>query len=274
MGVVITVNHVNEIPENFNRVVVGVEEVELEGFTSTAETKIYKPDLEDIEENEEEIEEIEDEIDDEFADNLEEGNEVDELSLIPGGNIENYERYILKHSQKYPIVGVLNQREFKEILRIFSFDVYINSAFAISYSKHKGKFAHSAFRRLKDTTEFKIIPYQLDLLQSLEKIITSNSGITIKSGWFSNLGLPNLDSVLLRGEDVNQARDWRRFKETGGASLSNIELMVEDNAGQRIPISLSKNGILYCKRNISPEKSLELTDKIFNIILSEDDDIE
>lgn len=270
MGVVITVNRIERKPNNFNEVVIGTEEVQLEGSLAVAETKIYKlNNIEETEDIEEEFEEVEDEIDEDFVEVFPD-EETDLELLIPGGDILNYEKYILKHTQKYPIVGVLNQKEFKEILRIFNFDVYINNSYAISYSKHKGKFAQAAFKRLSDTTSFKSIPYELDLLDALEKIIRSASGITIQAGWFANLGLANLDSVLLRGEDVNHANDWHRFKRTAGASLSNIELLIQDSSFQnnKINISLSKRGILYCKRNISPEKALELTDRIFKIILA------
>ncbi|KXY63498.1 MULTISPECIES: hypothetical protein [Bacillus] len=275
MGFVITVNKIEEKPNNFEGIVIGREEVQLEGSLAVAETRIYKPtELQEGEEEVEEVmeEEVEDELDEDFIEVFPD-EELETGNLIPGGDIVNYEKYILKHSQKYPIVGVINQREFKEILRVFSFEVYINNSYAISYSKHKGKFAQSAFKRLKDTTAFKSVPYELDLLDALENIINSDSGITIQAGWFANLGLANLDSVLLRGEDVNQAADWKKFKRTAGASLSNIELLVEDSSfpNNRIAISLSKRGILYCKRNISPEKSLELTDRIFKIVLGEEE---
>ncbi|RST66245.1 hypothetical protein EJB14_12105 [Bacillus pumilus] len=272
MGFVITVNKIKRKPSDFEEVVIGQETIQLEGSSAVAETKIYKPQLSsELQGMNAEHEEIEDEIDEDFIEVFPD-EEVEQVTLIPGGDITEYEKYILKHSQKYPIVGVLNQREFKEILRIFSFDVYINNSYAISYSKHKGKFAQSAFKRLSDTTDFKSDPYELNLLDALENIITSDGGITIKAGWFANLGLANLDSVLLRGEDVDQAADWKRFKRTAGASLSNIELLVEDDAfpNNSIAISLSKRGILYCKRNISPEKSLELTDRIFKIVLGEE----
>lgn len=275
MGVVITVNKIERIPGNFEQVIIGREELQLEGSLAIAETKFFKPQLVTTEHTDgtesEDIEEVEDEIDEDFVEVFPD-EELEQEVTIPGGDIVDYDKYILKHTQKYPIVGVLNQQEFKEILRIFSFDVYVNNSYAISYSKHKGKFAQSAFKRLSDTTDFKSIPYELDLLEALENIITSDSGITIKAGWFANLGLANLDSVLLRGEDVDQAADWQRFKRTAGASLSNIELLVEDVAfpNNKITISLSKRGILYCKRNISPDKALELTDRIFKIILGEE----
>ncbi|MEB7772436.1 hypothetical protein [Kurthia gibsonii] len=271
MGTVITVNKIVEMPNDFTQAVIGIEQIVIEGSPATAETKFYKIDDSNVHTVDEEIEEIEDEIDEDFVEVLEEDvlEEIDETAFsVPGGDIVNYQKFKLEHYQKYPIVGIINQKEFKEILRIFKIDVYVNDKYAISYSKHKGNVALSAFKRLSSTTQFKSKPFELDLLQVLETIINSASGITIQAGWFANLGLANLNSVLLRGEDVNEAPDWQRFKKTKGASLSNIELLIEDASfpNNKVSISLSKRGILYCKKNISPEKSLELTDRIFQII--------
>lgn len=272
MGVVLTINRIDQKPVDFNNVVVGKEEIMLEGSLALAETRIYNPNAKKaplIEAGEEIEEEEDDDSVPVFPD-----EEIEDDEFIPGGDITDYEKYILKHSQRFPIVGMINQKEFSEILKIYNFDVYMNGSYAISYGKHKGKYAQAAFRRLRKTTEFKSAPLKIDLLDALEKIINSDSGITVQSGWFSNLGLPNLDSVLLRGEDANQGSDWQKFKVTQGASLSNIELLIEDDSAKdnKISISLSAAGILFCKKNISPDKALELTGRIFDIILEEDEE--
>lgn len=280
MGVVLTVNKINAKPKSFSSVVTGKEEIMLDGSVAVAETKIYhpelvsKPEIEKIEAEEEaqaQTEEMKEDVDDEFVimhPNDESDEEEEEPVEVPGGDIVNYEKFKLKHSQKFSVNGTVGTKEFSEILKIYSFDVYMNDAFAISYGKDKGRYAQAAFKRLNKATEFKSFPLQINLIEALEKIIKSSSGITVQSGWFSNLDLPNLDSVFFRGEDANRGADWNKYKAIAGASLSNIELLIDDPAGKDglIPMSLSKGGILFCKRNISPDKALEITERVFKII--------
>ncbi|MFP3340488.1 hypothetical protein R0J91_21090, partial [Micrococcus sp. SIMBA_131] len=79
---------------------------------------------------------------------------------------------------------------------------------------------------LRNGTPVKCEPVEIDLIAAIEVILEANAGIQISSGWFSNLGMPNLRNALLQGDDVNEGADLIRFKETEGASLSNVELAI------------------------------------------------
>lgn len=231
MSIVITVNIIDNFPQrNIVQAVVAAETVIIEGERTEAETRIYSTD-----------------------------------SSIP-----DFDKYIITHSQKYQIEGKIWGREFREILRRFQISVYIKNNFnyALTIGSVKGTFAQSAFRRLSKETTIRCNPLDVDLIEAIENITAARADIYINSGWFSNLGLPNLQNVLLQGDDVNRSPDWERFKRTHGASLSNIELIVEDEdfpTGQ-VKISLSKRGFLYSKRNMSDAKCLEIAERIINAI--------
>lgn len=231
MGKVITLNKIIDFPDTFESTAVGQETVVIEGAQAVAETRIHPAEANDV---------------------------------------EGFNKYIIRHNQKFAIEGKVFGKEFREILRTFIISVYkkptLNFAFTIGNAR--GNFARSAFKRLSDHTPVKCDPVEIDLIQAVERIVQSNSGILINSGWFSRLNLPNLNNALLQGDDVNRSADWLRFKQTQGASLSNIELIVQDTAFPNgyVLISLSKRGYLFCRKNLSNEKYLEITERILSII--------
>ena len=231
MGKVITLSKITEFPDTFESTAVGQETVLIEGGEAVAETRIYPAEVNDV---------------------------------------ENFQKYIIKHNQKYAIEGKVWNKEFREILRIVNISVYKKTGFdfAVTIGNSKGNFARAAFKRLNKQTSVKCSPVEIDLILAVERIIQSNSGIQINSGWFSSLNLPNLNNALLQGDDVNRSSDWQRFKQTQGASLSNVELIVYDTdfPNGYILISLSKRGFLYCKKNLTNNKYLELTEKIIRIV--------
>lgn len=231
MSKVITINQITEFPDNFESTAVGQETVVIEGAQAVAETRIHPA----------------------------EDNDVD-----------NFNKYIIRHNQKFAIEGTVFGRDFREILRTFNISVYKKTGldYALTIGNAKGNIARGAFNRLSGQTPVKCYPIEIDLIQAVERIVLSNSGILINSGWFSRLNLPNLSNALLQGDDVNRGADWLRFKQTQGASLSNIELIVHDTAFPNgyILISLSQRGFLFCRKNLSNDKYLEITERILRII--------
>lgn len=236
MGQVLTINSVEEFPGEITETVIGREQVTIEGAAADAETRFYV------------------------------ATESSEATQVAG-----YQKYVMKHTNKFAIEGKLWNREFKHILRITRLSVYKKPALDAKYAftiGGRGSYANAAMKRLRENTAVKCVPLEINLIDAVEKIVRSNSGIQVNSGWFSNLGLPNLNNVLLQGDDANQGSDWARFKATSGAALSNVELILEDpvfNNGQ-VKVAISKRGYVFSHTKIPDNKMVELTERILAII--------
>jgi hypothetical protein len=231
---ILTVNKVIDFPEQLDETIVGKEQIEIEGSTDVAETKFYK-------------------------------------GIDAKKNVKGYNRYIIKHSQKYKIQGKLWGKSFKEIMRIMQATVYENKSnrdYLFSIGTVKADYIQSAFARLKKKTSIKSEPLEVDLIEAVEKIIAFAPNIKIISGWFSQLNLPNLSNVMLQGDKVNLGPEWDRFKKTKGAKLSNIELLIDDDDFENgyVKVALSKRGVIFSRRNISHDKLLEISEDIINIL--------
>ncbi|WJQ82600.1 hypothetical protein [Brevibacillus brevis] len=233
MSMVLTLNKIIDFPDNMDISVIGKETVMIEGKEDTAETRIYKED--------------------------------DQTKFITG-----YTKYNVRHSQRYKIEGKLWGREFSQIMRLLKLSVYTNASLEYAYSigTIKADFAHSAFSRLRKGTSVKCEPIEVDLIETVEKIIKFAPDIAINSGWFSNLGLPNLNNVLLQGDSVNLGPEWNKFKKSAGASLSNIELIIDDKDFDKnyVKVSLSKRGVIFSHTNLTHKKLLEIAEKIQSIL--------
>lgn len=227
---VITLNTIEAFPYEMPETLTSIEKVSVENETSDAVTKIY----------------CNDEI------------------------VREFKKFTVMHHQKVNIQGTIWNRDFNHVLRRFGMKVYAKENFKhiITISSSKGEFAHKAFKRLYKTTPVKCIPVDINLIDALPLLVTNTTGITITSGWFSQVGLPNLNNVLLQGVDVNQCEDWIRFKGTSGAKLSNIELLIEDGDFERgnAKISLSARGFLFSKTSMRDEKCIEIAEKIIDLI--------
>ncbi|MEK4245299.1 hypothetical protein MKZ20_08140 [Psychrobacillus sp. FSL K6-2684] len=237
MASVLTINKVISFPDKIENTVIGKEEVIIEGKSDVAETSFSKG-----------------------SDNSK--------------NIEGYNRYIIKHSQKFKIEGKLWDKSFKSILRIMKATVYEsknNRDFLFSIGNLKADYIQSAFARLRSKTSIKSEPLEVDLIEAVEKIILYAPDIKIISGWFSELNLPNLKNVMLQGDKVNLGPEWDRFKTTKGAKLSNIELLIDDADFENgvVTVSLSKRGVIFSRRNISHKKLLQISNKIIGILNKE-----
>ncbi|WP_226793897.1 hypothetical protein [Bacillus sp. B1-b2] len=234
MASILTVNKIIDFPEQIDETIVGKEEIVIEGSSDVAETKFYKG---------------------------------TDMKL----NINGYNRYIIKHSQKYKIRGKLWGKDFKEIMRVMQATVYENQTkkdFLYSIGTVKADYIQSAFARLKKKTAIKSEPIEVDLIEAVEKIVTFAPDIKIISGWFSELNLPNLSNVMLQGDKVNLGPDWDKFKRTKGARLSNIELLIDDDDFEsgNVKVSLSKRGVIFSRRNLEHKKLLQISDKVLEIL--------
>lgn len=234
MGTVVTISTIVSFPDRVNETIVGHEQVIIEGETATAETKFYAAE--------------------------------DQAEMLDG-----YQRFNIRHTQKYKIEGKLWQREFNSILRIIKLQFYRkqNYNYTFTMGSSKADITHNAINRLREATAVKLQPLEVNLIEAVEKFIRyAPNDIKIISGWFSNLNLPNLTNALLTGVDANLGDDWQRFKDTQGATLSNIQLQITDAAFSNgyVRIALSKRGILFSHSKIPTRKVLELAEKILAIL--------
>lgn len=234
MSTVVTISTILSFPDMVEETIVGQEQVQIEGEVATAETRFFIA--------------------------------KDQTEMLEG-----YERFNIRHTQKYRIEGQLGLREFKSILRIINLRFYKknNYNYTFTMGSSKANITHNALNRLREATPVKLQPFEVNLIEAIEKFIRySPNDIKIVSGWFSNLNLPNLTNALLTGVDANLGDDWQRFKDTQGATLSNIELQITDNDFNNgyVKISLSKRGILFSHSNITIKKVLELAEKILAIL--------
>ncbi len=60
-----------------------------------------------------------------------------------------------------------------------------------------------AFKRLRKGRDVVANPIVVDLILAIP-LFLNDTDVTIRSGWFASLGLPNLNSVMLSGNDVDQ----------------------------------------------------------------------
>lgn len=234
MGTVVTINELISFPDRVNETIVGREEVTIEGQTDIAETRFNR--AEDQE-----------------------------------GMLEGYQRFNIKHTQKYKIEGKLWNKEFNSILRIVNLQMYKKADYnyVFTMGSSKADTSHNALNRLRMGTAVKVQPLEVNLIEAIEKLIRfAPNDVKIISGWFSNLNMQNLNNALLTGVDANLGDDWIRFKDTQGAKLSNIELQITDADFSKgyVKVSLSQRGILFSQTNITPKKILELAERILAIL--------
>ncbi|MCY9028889.1 hypothetical protein PNF29_18700 [Bacillus subtilis] len=233
MGRVLTLHKILEFPETLETTIVGQERVQIEGDTADAETRIYAADENDV---------------------------------------PDFNKFIIRHNQKYSIEGKVWNRQFKEILRTIQISVYKRDSkdtqFILPIGNSKGSYAIASFKRLRKSTAVKCDEVKIDLIEAVETIIKSDAGIEISSGWFSNIGLPNLNNALLQGAEANLGAAWNEYKQRDGATLSNVELAIEDDDFENgyVKLSLSKRGIIFSKKNIPDKKLLELAERIIELL--------
>ncbi|WP_285398100.1 hypothetical protein [Lysinibacillus sp. fls2-241-R2A-57] len=234
MGTILTINTLNEFPKKIDTTIVGREENTIEGLKTPAETKFFKSTKKDL-------------------------------------IVKNYETFQIEHYQRFSVEGKLGTKEFNTIMRLYKFSVFKpskNDNYIYTFGGHKADNTHSALSRLSKKTGIKSTPLTVNLIDTVEKILKYAPDIRITSGWFSNLGLTNLNNVLLQGDQVNLGPEWEKFKKTKGAALSNIELLIDDSEfpDGYIKVSLSQRGVIFCRRKLSAEKTLEIANKVQKIL--------
>lgn len=231
MGWVMTINKKEKFVHN-KSVIASSEYVEIEGESTLAETKM-----------------------------------IPENILVQG-----FTKYKVQHHQKYKICGRLGNRDFNSILRTIDIMFYTKESldYGITIGKEKGLITKIAFERLNKKKEICcILPVELNLVELIPKILNNDSDVYIAAGWFSKLGLPYIDNVMLTGNGVNNSKYWKELSEhiqrKCDAVLSNIELCVITQF-RKVGISLSKQGFLYTKSQIDEDECLEVICKIINLI--------
>jgi len=239
LGKVLTINKKNSFPENLSKTIETSTKVKVDGFEDIAQTKFRS---------------------------LEE-------------KVGEYGKYKIEFMKKCRMSGLVQGIEFESFLRKYETYAYENKDidYVFTLGNSKGTIPANAFKRLKNS-EVKCSSIKINLARALELIKEVNSNITINSTWFSNLGV-NLSNAWLQGNNVDFDKDFKKFIQTKGAELKNIELKIEDNAfgpNGYIFMSLSSRGFLHTNNKISDEKFLQITNDIINTIeeaIEEDSDV-
>ncbi|MBX9179711.1 hypothetical protein HCG68_01890 [Paeniclostridium sordellii] len=184
---------------------------------------------------------------------------------------DEYSKYKIEYFRKTNVDAMYDGKSINYIFRRYNTYAFVEdkNKYVLTVGNVKGIISRQSFDKLKKDTDIKCNPVKVDLLKAIELLISSDSSITIDSGWFSNLGT-NLSNAWLQGRKVNDNSDWERFKKTKGSKLKNIELRIEDDSEDEgyIKVSISSRGFLFTKKQLSDEKCLQITKKILRYIES------
>ncbi|MGL6025022.1 MAG: hypothetical protein ACRC0F_10450 [Cetobacterium sp.] len=183
--------------------------------------------------------------------------------------IEDYKKYKMIyddfHTKTKPIyVNGEWSNEYLEKNEFYGYKKNENYFFTISDLSYKT--VQSAIKILKNNTKIKCTPLNISLVKLVESII-KKSEIEIRAGWFGELGLPNLDSVLLKGDDVNESDDWKKFKSTPGAKITTLEIIFIEGDFEGFKVTVSSKGFIFLKgKQLTEEESLKLAEIIVELI--------
>lgn len=182
---------------------------------------------------------------------------------------EGYSKYKIEYFRKTNVDAMYEGKSISHIFKRYNTYAFVEDGYdyVLTVGNVKGIISRQSFDKLKKDTEIKCNPVKVDLVRAIELLISSDSNITIDSGWFSNLGT-DLSNAWLQGRNVNDNREWERFKRTKGSKLKNIELRIEDDSEDEgyIKVSISSRGFLFTKKQLSDEKCLHITKKILRCI--------
>ncbi len=182
---------------------------------------------------------------------------------------EEYSKYKIEYFRKFNVDAMYDGKPISYIFKRYNTYAFVEEKYkyVLTVGNVKGIISRQSFDKLKKDTDIKCSSVNVDLVKAIELLISSDSNITIDSGWFSNLGT-NLNNAWLQGRNVNDNSDWERFKKTKGSKLKNIELRIEDDSEDEgyIKVSISSRGFLFTKKQLSDEKCLQITKKILSCI--------
>lgn len=182
---------------------------------------------------------------------------------------EEYSKYKIEYFRKVNVDAMYKDEPISYIFKRYNTYAFVEEDYdyVLTVGNVKGIISRQSFEKLKKDTDIKCSPVNVDLVRAIELLIKSDSNITIDSGWFSNLGT-NLSNAWLQGRNVNDNKDWERFKRTKGSKLKNIELRIEDDSADEgyIKVSISSRGFLFTKKQLNDEKCLQITKKILSCI--------
>ena len=185
-------------------------------------------------------------------------------------NEGEYKKFKVKYTKKHHQKRAVNVSGslVNEWLDDYIFEGYKKSNdYFITVSDIPYRIVHSGMKKLKKKRKVMCDPLQVNLIEFVEKIITQTTDIEIAGGWFGNLGLPNLDSVKLQGDDVNRSSDWSRFKTTEGAKINSVNLVINTEKFDNLKLMLSSKGFIYLQTNdLTVVEALELSEYIIELI--------
>lgn len=197
-------------------------------------------------------------------------NEEAETKVFPQGTaMLDYYKFNIEFHKKYNIVGKVNNREFTSILRKYTIPIYVKDSYDYVYSidYSKGTVVRAALKRLRKATKIKCTPVQINLTKAISCIKRNLKGVEVVSGWFANLG-EQLQNALLQGKEVNENSDWKKFLETVGSELKNVEFKLEGKEYARgyIIFSLSSRGFIHIKSTIGDTKLIKIAERIVEVL--------
>lgn len=235
MGIVLTVNKINNFPATIATNVTAEDIVKVDDLDSRAKTKI-RP--------------------------------LDET-------LSNLNKYEIEHDQKYSVEGSIQNIDFNEILKKYKFNGYKGIENFYIVSKNKFKIQHSALSRLRKKTNVQCIPYLLDLTVGVKQIIANRDDIEIIGVRFKEINLPNLQSVGLSGGEVNESADWERFIDLPNVVVSTITVILEDDRyDSGIKLLINNQGVFYSFSNISHETLVNSARSVLGSIVEADEEEE
>lgn len=186
----------------------------------------------------------------------------------PSESVNDYKKYILhydyfqKVNAPIKIAGELTDY----IQHPYIFTGYQKENYFITISDLSHKVVFSGIKELNSKTKIKCEPLKIDLKKLVEKVIKTPE-VEICSGWFGKLNLANLDSVSLKGDDVDKSEDWERFKKIPGSTITTVEIFFTTGDFEGIKIMISTKGFIFLKNyTLEVTSSLKLAEKIISII--------
>ena len=192
-------------------------------------------------------------------------NNVETKIFPQNEKMGGYSVFKIEYFRKLAVVGMLDGKFFKSILKQYEFPVLVDNAkkYVLSLSDSKGIIARAALKKLRKGTSVQCSPIKLDLTDVYACILHDFPDVEVYSGWFSKLGA-QLQNALLQGSNVNEDSDWTKYKEKKGAELKNIQLRFfdDDYLGGSVIISISSRGFIFTNSIISEKKFINLIDKI------------
>lgn len=184
-------------------------------------------------------------------------------------NLDNFFKYHIKYAKKTKRKKPINisGKSQSEYIENFEFYGYrSNEEHFLTLTTDSHEISQSALKKLNVKNSIKSDILNIDLILFTQKVKRFYPAIEISSGWFTNLKLPNLNSVKLKGDDVNKSERWLEYITIKTAKITNIEITINDTGYNGEKISVSTKGFIYTSdNNINDETLLKISKYIIEI---------